>query len=200
MASPINSNDRSQARPSGERLPFEPRRSQKKSERASASPESAKSPQSDSAKSGSSKSDSSKRADAKAAKVQAAKEKLAKMQKRSAEPARNRQGKSGVPEVVSRRMVRRMAILSGTPMALGVAIFFVSYYIVSRDLFELPTIAVLFVSLGCFGLSVLGLTYGVLSASWEETSEPGSFLGWSEFRLNFGRARSSWQGSKSAKS
>ncbi|MGB3612626.1 MAG: PAM68 family protein [Elainellaceae cyanobacterium] len=198
MASPLGSNDQSKERSSKERLPFEPRRSQKKAERTNAS---SNGPDAKSANGEivNAKPAGNKRTDAKAAKVQAAKEKLAKMQRRSAEPKRSRRGKSGIPEVVSRRMIKRMAILSGTPMALGVGMFFASYYIVIHDLFPLPTIAVLFVSLGFFGLSVLGLTYGVLSASWEETSEPGSFLGWDEFRLNFDRARSSWQGSKSAK-
>jgi hypothetical protein len=100
-----------------------------------------------------------------------------------------------IPEVVSRRMIRRMALFCGVPTALGVSTFFASYLIVTNELFKLPPTAVLLVSLGFFGLGVLGLSYGVLSASWDEES-PGSPLGWAEFRLNFGRMTEAWRSSK----
>lgn len=90
-----------------------------------------------------------------------------------------------IPEAVSRRMLRRMAVLSGTPVLLGVGIFFLAYYLQSRQIVDFPPVAVLLVTMGCFGLGVLGLTYGVLSASWD--TEPGSLLGLSEFKLNFSR-------------
>ncbi len=195
MASPSNSDDRSKARSSKARLPFEPK-SRKKSGPAVEPDAPVKGDGDNSVKA------SDKRANAKAAKVQAAKEKLTKMKMLSEQ--QRRQGgrganKGGIPEVVTQRMVKRMALLAGTPMLLGVATFFVSYYIVSRDLLQLPTVAVLLVSLGFFGLSVLGLSYGALSASWEETSEAGSFWGWQEFRLNFGRMRGSWKDAKEAR-
>jgi hypothetical protein len=100
--------------------------------------------------------------------------------------------KGAVPEVVSRRMVRRMAAFSGIPSLLGMLTFVVSYLIVSNHLFKLPNTAVLLVSLGFFGLGVLGLSYGVFSASWEEARE-GTWLGWGEFKLNIGRTVTSWQ-------
>lgn len=111
--------------------------------------------------------------------------------------ARQRSGlTAGIPDAVSRRMVRRMALFSGIPTLLGMSTFVVSYLIVSRDLFELPTYAVLLVSLGWFGLGVVGLSYGLLSASWEEGS-PGSALGWSEFTTNWGRMTEAWRSKKS---
>jgi hypothetical protein len=91
-----------------------------------------------------------------------------------------------IPKIVSDRMIRRMALLCGVPSALGMSTFIVSYWIVSNELFELPNTAVVLVSLGFFGLGVLGLSYGVLSASWDEEI-PGSAIGWSEFTTNFGR-------------
>ncbi len=91
-----------------------------------------------------------------------------------------------IPEVVSQRMVSRMAILCGVPTALGMFTFIASYFVISGDLFPLPNFAVVLVSMGCFGLGVIGLTYGVLSASWDEEI-PGSLLGWREFTTNFGR-------------
>lgn len=99
-----------------------------------------------------------------------------------------------IPEAVSRRMLKRMGVLSIAPVALGVGIFFLSYYLQSRELVDLPPIAVLLVTMGCFGLGVLGLTYGVLSASWD--TEPGSLVGFSEFKLNFGRVMDARKASK----
>jgi hypothetical protein len=42
---------------------------------------------------------------------------------------------------------------------------------------------------GCFFLGLLGLSFGVLSASWEE--KPGSLLGTEQIGLNISRLRSS---------
>jgi hypothetical protein len=100
-----------------------------------------------------------------------------------------------IPEAVSRRMLRRMAVLSGAPVLLGVGIFFLAYYLQSNQIVAFPPVAVLLVTMGCFGLGVLGLTYGVLSASWD--TEPGSLLGLSEFKLNFGRVMDARKASNS---
>ena len=100
-----------------------------------------------------------------------------------------------IPKVVSDRMARRAALFSGTPTFLGVAIFFISYYIVSHGWFKLPNVAVLLVSMGFFGLGVLGLSYGILSASWDEERVGGS-LGWQEFKVNLGRMVSAWRSSR----
>ena len=96
-----------------------------------------------------------------------------------------------IPEVVSQRMVRRMALLCGIPTVLGIATFFVSYFLVTNVGLKLPNVAVVLVSMGCFGLGVLGLSYGVLSASWDE-DVPGTKLGWQEFTTNLGRMTSAW--------
>jgi len=97
-----------------------------------------------------------------------------------------------IPDRVSRRMVSRIIIFSGLPTLLGISIFFMSYIVVTRKLLEIPNVAVLLVSIGCFGLGVLGLSYGVLSASWEE-EVTGSPLGWQEFRTNLGRFLGAWR-------
>ncbi|MEB3292304.1 MAG: PAM68 family protein [Synechococcales bacterium] len=91
-----------------------------------------------------------------------------------------------VPQVVSQRMARRMAFFCGIPTLLGMSSFVVSYYVVTQLHYKLPSTVVLLVSLGFFGLGVLGLTYGIFSASWEEAT-PGSLLGMEEFRTNFQR-------------
>ncbi len=100
--------------------------------------------------------------------------------------------KEGIPEVVSRRMVKRIALFCGIPTALGMSTFVASYVLVSNDWVNLPNYAVLLVSLGWFGLGVLGVSYGLLSTSWDEEI-PGSWLGISEFRTNFGRMKAAWK-------
>jgi hypothetical protein len=112
---------------------------------------------------------------------------VAKKSKNRAEPA-----DSGIPKVVGDRMVGRVAFFSGVPTALGMLTFIVSYVIVKQEWFELPNAVVVSISMAFFGLGVLGLSYGALSASWDEES-PGSILGWQEFALNFGRLRSAWR-------
>ncbi|MFZ4665573.1 MAG: PAM68 family protein [Prochlorotrichaceae cyanobacterium] len=97
-----------------------------------------------------------------------------------------------IPDRVSRRMISRILVFSGIPTFLGISSFFISYLIITQKIMELPNVAVLFTSLGCFGLGVLGLSYGVLSASWEE-EEPGTLVGLSEFRVNVQRFLSAWR-------
>lgn len=113
----------------------------------------------------------------------------------AAEKGVTRKAATGIPEVITKRMTRRMAFFCGIPTTMGMLTFVVSYIIVSQHLFKLPTVAVFLVSLGCFGLGVLGLSYGALSASWDE-DRLGSWLGWSEFRVNFGRTVESWRTAK----
>lgn len=102
---------------------------------------------------------------------------------------------SAIPEVVSRRMVRRMAWATGVPTGLGIASFFAFYLVSTQEWFELPASAVLLVTAGLFGLGVVGLSYGILSASWDERSV-GSFVGWEEFQLNAGRVWESWRAAR----
>jgi|SRR5919199_1362411 hypothetical protein len=97
-----------------------------------------------------------------------------------------------IPDAVSKRMVRRMALISGIPTALGMSSFVVSYFLIKNVGLNLPHVAVVLVSMGFFGLGVLGLTYGVLSASWDEEI-PGTVLGWQEFTTNLGRMTSAWR-------
>lgn len=103
-----------------------------------------------------------------------------------------------IPEVVSKRMVRRMALLCGVPTSIGLLAFPLSYLVVSQEWFELPVAAVLITTLGLFGLGTIGLSYGVLSASWDE-EQLGSKLGWSEFKLNFGRLVEAWRSQRRQK-
>ena len=173
---------------SPERLPFEPRKKRPKPEGDSTSGASSSSkPAQDSTPKKSSLPKSPTSAQGKSPQQKSAKS----GSDRDNVGSQNRQDLA-IPEVVSSRMIRRMALLSGVPILFGVLTFVGSYYIVINDLFELPNTAVLLVSMGWFGLGVLGLSYGVISASWEEETS-GSLLGWSEFTINFQRLVGAWQ-------
>ena len=97
-----------------------------------------------------------------------------------------------IPEVVSQRMIRRVAAFCGVPTFLGVSSLIVSYLLVTLADIQLPPIAVLLVNMGVFGLGVVGITYGVLSASWDE-ERPGTILGLAEFSTNWGRMTEVWR-------
>ncbi|MBS3028827.1 MAG: PAM68 family protein [Dolichospermum sp. DET50] len=97
-----------------------------------------------------------------------------------------------IPEVVSQRMIRRVAGFCGIPTVLGISSLVVSYLLVTFAHIELPPIAVLLVNMGLFGLGVVGITYGVLSASWDE-ERPGTILGADEFSTNWGRMTEVWR-------
>ena len=97
-----------------------------------------------------------------------------------------------IPQVVSQRMIRRVAGFSGIPTALGISTLIVSYLLLIYAKINLPHFAVLLVNMGLFGLGVVGITYGVLSASWDE-QRVGSLLGWSEFTTNLGRMVAVWR-------
>jgi len=99
---------------------------------------------------------------------------------------------TSIPEVVSQRMLRRMLYFSGIPVTLGVLVFFASYVLIVQGIAELPNVVVLLTTLACFGLSVVGLSYGALSASWEEDAL-GSLIGAEQFQVNVGRLLASWR-------
>lgn len=136
-------------------------------------------------------------APAKKAAQQPASGKKTASNKKTASAQKATSASTAIPEEVSDRMLRRMLVFSGVPTASGVLTFLVSYYLVVNQVVVLPSYFVLLVTLGCFGLGVVGLTYGVLSASWDE-GRPGGLVGLDEFRVNFGRVTSAW-GAKSGR-
>jgi hypothetical protein len=112
-------------------------------------------------------------------------------------PARAEQGSGFIPDVVSKRMIRRVLVFCGIPVLMGMSIFIISYLAIANHWFRLPNTVVLLTSMGCLGLSVLGLTYGILSACWdEEADSKGSLLGIAEFKINFGRMKDAYRASK----
>ena len=103
-----------------------------------------------------------------------------------------------IPQVVSQRMIRRVAGFCGVPTALGITTLVVSYLLAIYSEVQLPPIAVLLVNMGLFGIGVVGITYGVLSASWDE-ERAGSLWGFGEFSTNWGRMVEVWRESRQQK-
>jgi Photosynthesis affected mutant 68 len=97
-----------------------------------------------------------------------------------------------IPKVISDRMIRRVAYFSGIPTALGITTLVASYLLVAFAGIKLPPIAVLLLNMGFFGLGVVGITYGVLSTSWE-IDRTGTLFGLGEFTTNWGRMVEGWR-------
>ncbi|MEM9271672.1 MAG: PAM68 family protein [Cyanobacteria bacterium P01_F01_bin.143] len=106
---------------------------------------------------------------------------------------------SAIPKAVSRRMARRMAVFSGIPTFLGISSFFIFYWLFSQDILEFPPYLVVFFSAGFFGLGVVGLSYGIFSASWDE-DRAGGIVGAAEFKTNFDRTINAWKSERQKKS
>ena len=98
----------------------------------------------------------------------------------------------GIPDEVNRRLVRRAAIFCGIPTGVGITTFIVSYFLVSKHIVDLPTSAVVLLSMLFLGIGVVGLSYGAISASWDE-GRVGSWWGAEEFKTNFGHLRGAWK-------
>jgi Photosynthesis affected mutant 68 len=115
-----------------------------------------------------------------------------------AKAVKAKKGSSGqIPEIVSNRMIRRALFFCGTPMLLGMSVFLLGYFAIINHWFPVSNTVVLLSSMACLGLSVLGLSYGILSACWEEDSSiKGSLLGWAEFKTNFGRMAAAYRENK----
>lgn len=171
-------------------LPFEPSSKRKKQESSSGSSPQVTPAPGKSQGTGPKAATQTPRAKASGAKPKAASQKPLKSRRDRAD--------TQIPEVVSRRMLTRMLTFSGIPTGLGIAVFFISYGLVVRQVVDLPNVAVLLTTLGCFGLGVVGLSYGALSTSWEE-NRPGSWLGLDEFQVNFGRMINAWRETREAR-
>ena len=99
-----------------------------------------------------------------------------------------------IPKDVANRMARRVAISTGVPSVMGMAVFVISYLLVSRGILDIPPSITLVASGLFFLLGLAGLSYGVLSASWE--SQPGTLLGLEHLKPNLQRLRSSIRAQK----
>ena len=103
--------------------------------------------------------------------------------------AKGKKRSQAIPEAVTNRMARRIAVAMGVPSLLGMASFVVSYLLVSRGILDIPPAITLVTSGGFFLLGLVGLSYGLFSASWE--SQPGSLLGFEQIGVNISRLKQS---------
>ncbi|KAH6783491.1 PAM68-like protein [Perilla frutescens var. hirtella] len=81
-------------------------------------------------------------------------------------------------------MMSRMALSVGIPLFIGVLFFPFFYYLKVGLKIDVPTWVPFIVSFVFFGTALLGVSYGIVSASWDPLRE-GSLLGWNEARNNW---------------
>ena len=98
---------------------------------------------------------------------------------------------SGIPKYVADRMAKRIFFTAGIPTLLGMSVFVISYIIVTRKIAEIPPSSTIAISALFFILGLGGLSYGILSASWDRA--PGSFLGLENIPLNIQRAKAAFK-------
>ena len=98
---------------------------------------------------------------------------------------------SGIPKYVADRMARRIFFTAGIPTILGMSVFVISYIIVTRNIAEIPPSSTIAISALFFLLGLAGLSFGILSASWDK--EPGSFFGIENIPMNIQRAKAAFK-------
>ena len=103
----------------------------------------------------------------------------------------SKRSSSGIPKYVADRMARRIFFTAGIPTILGMSVFVVSYIIVTRNIAEIPPSSTIAISAFFFLLGLAGLSFGILSASWDK--EPGSFFGVENIPMNIKRAKAAFK-------
>ena len=99
--------------------------------------------------------------------------------------------RSGIPKYVANRMARRILITTGLPTLSGMGVFIGSYYLISGDIAEISPTLTLVTSAICFFVGLLGLSFGILSASWDP--QPGSILGIENIKPNISRIKDAFK-------
>ena len=103
----------------------------------------------------------------------------------------NKSTSQGIPKYVADRMARRIFFTAGIPTVLGMSVFVISYFIVTKNIAEVAPSSTIAISALFFLLGLGGLSYGILSASWDK--EPGSILGIENIPLNIQRAKAAFK-------
>ena len=98
---------------------------------------------------------------------------------------------TGIPKYVADRMARRIFFTAGIPTILGMSVFVISYFIVTKNIAEIPPSSTIAISALFFLLGLAGLSFGILSASWDK--EPGSFFGIENIPMNIERAKAAFK-------
>ena len=101
---------------------------------------------------------------------------------------------SGIPKYVANRMARRIVFTTGIPTISGMGVFIGSYFLISRGIADISPTLTLVSSAICFLVGLLGLSYGILSASWDFNA--GSFLGLENIKPNINRIKGAFESNK----
>ncbi|AGY59934.1 PAM68 family protein [Gloeobacter kilaueensis] len=96
-----------------------------------------------------------------------------------------------IPKEINGRFLARILMFSGLPFALALLTEVIGATLIRSGL-PVPNVVVLLVNLLFFGISVLGITYAILSTSWDPAVK-GSLLGIKEFKQNGKRILSALQ-------
>ena len=113
------------------------------------------------------------------------------LEKTSSTVVTKKKSSSGIPKYVADRMARRIFFTAGIPTIMGMSVFVVSYFIVTRNIAEIPPSSTIAISALFFLLGLAGLSFGILSASWDK--EPGSFFGIENIPMNIQRAKAAFK-------
>ena len=116
----------------------------------------------------------------------------------SAKSTKTTTSTEAIPKAVANRMARRVAVFTGLPTLASMGVFVGSYVLITQGIAEIPTGTTLAASGLFFLLGLAGLSYGVLSASWEPQN--GSLLGFENIKTNLERVRGSIRAQKQNRS
>ena len=108
--------------------------------------------------------------------------------------SKNTRKESGIPKYVANRMARRIIFTTGIPTLSGMGVFIGSYFVISKGIAEISPTVTLVTSAMCFLVGLLGLSYGILSASWD--FKQGSFFGFENIKPNINRMKDAFKTSK----
>ena len=109
-------------------------------------------------------------------------------------PSQKTSNESGIPKYVANRMARRIVFTTGIPTLSGMGVFIGSYFLISKGIAEISPTVTLVSSAICFLFGLLGLSYGILSASWDLNK--GSIFGFENIRPNINRIKDAFKSSK----
>ena len=124
-------------------------------------------------------------------KISSEKTAFSNLEKTSSTVVTKKKSSSGIPKYVADRMARRIFFTAGIPTIMGMSVFVVSYFIVTRNIAEIPPSSTIAISALFFLLGLAGLSFGILSASWDK--DPGSFFGIENIPMNIERAKAAFK-------
>ena len=124
-------------------------------------------------------------------KISSDKTAFANLEKNSKVISSPKPSSNGIPKYVADRMARRIFIAAGIPTVMGMSVFVISYVIVTKNIAEIPPSSTIAISALFFLLGLAGLSFGILSASWDK--EPGTFFGIENIPMNIQRAKAAFK-------